>query len=139
MHKVLSTKQLCFLSKRSTVDAIIENFEELLQRKQQHKPIKSTLFPLSKAFGRVDHHLLLAKCEKHGLRGTVKRLLHSFLSNRGQFVLFSDNSSSMRDIIHGVTRSRTTSPSFLHQSSSNECQKLRAYLICRRYKYFWRL
>ena len=33
-HKVLSGRQLGFLSKRSTVDIIIEPFEALLERKK---------------------------------------------------------------------------------------------------------
>ena len=91
-HRALSGRQLGFLSNRSTVDAIIETFEALLERKQQHKPFQCTLLDLSKAFDTVDHQLLPAKCERYGLRGTVGRLLRSFLCNLKQFVRFSDNS-----------------------------------------------
>ena len=80
-HKVMSGRQLVFLSKRSTVDAVIETFEALLERKQQHKPFQSTVLDISKAFDTVDHQLLLAKCERYGLSGTAKRLLRSFLFN----------------------------------------------------------
>ena len=102
-HKVLSGRQLGFLSKRSTVDAIIETFEALIERKQQHKAIQCTLLDLSKAFDTVDHHLLPANCEKYGLKGTIGQLLRSFLSNRKQFAVL-DNSSNMRDITHGVSQ-----------------------------------
>ena len=111
-HKVLSGRQLGFLIKRSTVDAIMETFEALFERKEQHKPFQCTLLDLSKAFDTVDHQLLLANCERYGLRGTVGRLLRSFLSNRKQFVHFSDNSSNM--CTPGI-RSRTSSLSFVHQ------------------------
>ena len=109
-HKALSGRKLGFLSKRSTVDAIIETFEALIERKQQHKPFQCTLFDLSKAFDTVDHQLPLAKCERYGLRGTVGRLLRSFLSNRKQFVQFSDNSSNMRDITHAVPQGSVLGP-----------------------------
>ena len=105
-NKVLSGRQLGFLSKHSTV----ETFEALLERKQQHKPFQCTLLDLSKAFDTVDHQLLLAKCERYGLRGTVGRLLCSFLSNRKQFVQFSDNSSNMRDITYGVPQGSVLGP-----------------------------
>ena len=83
-------------------DANIETFEALLERKQQHEEFQCTLFDLSKAFDTVDHQLPLAKCERYGLRGTVERLLRSFLSNRNRFVQFFDNSSNMRDLTHCV-------------------------------------
>ena len=109
-HQVLSGRQLCFLSKRSTVEAMIETFEALLERKQQHKPFQCFLLDLSKAIDTVDHRLLPAKCERYGLRGTVGRLLGSFLSNRKQFGQFSDNSLNMRDITHGVTQGSVLGP-----------------------------
>ena len=57
-RKVLSGRQLGFRIKRSMVDAIIETFEALFERKQRHKPYQCTLFDLSKAFDTVDHQLL---------------------------------------------------------------------------------
>ena len=106
----MSGRLLGFLSKRSTVDTIIETFEALSERKQHHKPFQCTLLDLSKALDTVDHQLLLAKCERYGLRGTVGRLLRSFLSNRKQFLQFSDNSTNMRDIIHGVPQGSILGP-----------------------------
>ena len=73
-------------------------------------PLQCTLLDLSKAFDTVDHQLLLAKCERYGLRGTVGRLMCSFLSNRRQCVQFSDNSSNMRDITHGIPQGSVLGP-----------------------------
>ena len=53
---------------------------------------------IHKAFGTVDHNILLYKMYNYGVRGVAYRWFVSYLTNRKQFTCIKDVSSSMHDI-----------------------------------------
>ena len=55
-----------------------------------------------KAFDTVDHHILLNKMYKYGIRGIAFKWVASYLSNRSQFVLFKDLKSEYATVTCGV-------------------------------------
>ena len=109
-HSILSNRQIGFLSKRSTVDAILETFDKIISHRCKETEIHCTLLDLSKAFDTVDHTILLEKCQKLGLRGKIYSLLKSYLNNRQQFVMFKNESSKLNHISCGVPQGSVVGP-----------------------------
>src|SRR5829696_7279519 len=65
---------------------------------------------LKKAFDTVNHEILLSKLEQYGLRGPVKNLFSSYLSNRQQYTFISEVSSPLKTIPHGVPQGSVLGP-----------------------------
>ena len=60
---------------------------------------------LSKAFGTIDHNLLIAKLEAYGFSYSFLKYLKSYLDNRQQRVNINNNYSSLETILKGITKS----------------------------------
>ena len=63
-----------------------------------------------KAFDTVCHRKLLHKLEHYGIRGETLKLLHSFFSNRQQFVSFQNLSSETLTNNYGVPQGSSLEP-----------------------------
>ena len=57
---------------------------------------------LSKAFDTIDHKILMSKLQHYGVRGLPLQLLHTYLSNRSQKVLFNGKMSKSLSLNCGV-------------------------------------
>lgn len=68
------------------------------------------MLDLSKAFGLVEHQLLLEKCEVYGLRGKVNDLLSSYLNGWKQFVRVDGLDSTMLIVRCGVPQGSCLGP-----------------------------
>ena len=65
---------------------------------------------LSKAFDTIDHKILMSKLQHYGVRGLPLQLLHSYLSNRLQKVLFKGKFSKSFSLNCGVPQGSTLGP-----------------------------
>ena len=65
---------------------------------------------LSKAFGTLDHTILLDKLLYYGIRGTAYNLLISYLENTEQFVELNDTASKTLHIVTGVPQGSILGP-----------------------------
>ena len=84
--------------------AALEIIDRLLtQLDGQLIPINFYL-DLSKAFDSLNHNILLNKLSYYGVGHMANTLLRSYLSNRKQYVLVGDVSSSTQPITSGGTR-----------------------------------
>ena len=81
-YNILYDSQYGFRSKHSCEDAILELVGRVLQSKNDDKYCAGIFLDLSKAFDTLDHHLLLQKMEKYGIRGLTLDWFKSYLSNR---------------------------------------------------------
>ena len=101
-NKVIANSQYGFRENRSTSTALLELLEEITAASDQNKYTVGVFIDLRKAFDTIDHNLLIKKLESYGLRGIVNTWLHSYLTNRKQYVELDKVSSSFLKVICGV-------------------------------------
>ena len=63
-----------------------------------------------KAFDTVSHKILLNKLYHYGIRGPAHKLMESYLSERKQYVIIKNSSSSTRSINIGVPQGSILGP-----------------------------
>ena len=99
---LLCSQQYGFRKNSSTELAALEVIDRLLtQLDGQLIPINFYL-DLSKAFDSLNHNILLNKLSYYGVTHMANTLLSSYLSNRKQYVMVGDVSSSTQPITSGV-------------------------------------
>ena len=67
---------------------------------------------LSKAFDTLSFDIILPKLKYYGVMGTELRLLTDYLTNRKQYVVFSNHCSDITDIVNGVPQGSILGPLF---------------------------
>ena len=110
INDLLSKKQLGFISKRSTIDALVEVAERICDLRSRKTGCSLHLLDLSKALDTVDHKLLIRKYEIYRLRGRALNILTSYLSNRKQFEDFNGETSSNLGVNCGVPKGSVLGP-----------------------------
>ena len=65
---------------------------------------------MSKAFDTLNFDILLKKLEHYGINGSAKRLIHSYLADRLQFVEFNSYKSTYIPISTGVPQGSVLGP-----------------------------
>ena len=101
-HQIISKCQFGFQEKLSTTDALTDMCLHI-QNQQACKKITSGVFiDLKKAFGTVDHQILLQKLAHYGVRGIPLKLFSDYLKNRYQFTCVNSVNSNPKLITVGV-------------------------------------
>ena len=101
---LISCAQHGFRSNRSTVTAVTEMVELIVEALDRGDDCCLVCCDLSKAFDCVNHTTLLAKLDSVGVRGMAKQLFESYLSNRKQMVDLGIEKSQIRPVSAGVAQ-----------------------------------
>ena len=109
-HNILSNRQFGFRKKHSTNLALISLTEEIRRFLDSGKFSCGVFIDLQKAFDTVDHKILLRKLEIYGVRGVANNWFRSYLTNRIQYVSYSDTISSKRKLSIGVPQGSVLGP-----------------------------
>ena len=130
-HNILYDSQYGFKSRHSCEDAILEMVSRLLQARNEDKHCAGIFLDLSKAFDTLDHHLLLCKMEKYGIRGVALDWFRSYLSNRSLVAKINDQSnkiyySTRHPITYGTAQGSCWGP-LLFIIFCNDIQRLDLY------------
>ena len=94
----------------STKDALYHITNIVYNNLDNSKPTLVTFLDLAKAFDTVDHHILLSKLFRVGIRGQALDLLKSYLANRYQKVKINNDESNYKEIIMGVPQGTILGP-----------------------------
>ena len=101
-HNILIDKQFGFRVGRSTanaVDCLVDSISNKLDNKYKCLTVS---IDLKKAFDTLDNGILFKKLSNFGIRGISLDLLHSYLTNRKQYVYYHNVESNLRRINIGV-------------------------------------
>lgn len=109
-YGIISKSQHGFCQNRSTITAIEDIMQTILEALDNNKHIQMTCFDLSKAFDSVSHRILLNKLFYYGIRGNVHDLLSSYLTNREQYVICHGQKSRKIEVKRGVPQGSVIGP-----------------------------
>lgn len=109
-HDILYHMQYGFRSGSSTSNVLCELVDSLYASFEKRNMVGAVFIDLKKAFDTLDHEVLLAKLAAYGVRGQANNLLRSYLSERKQFVVVNQISSSSKCIPIGVPQGSNLGP-----------------------------
>ena len=94
--------QFGFRQNYSTAHALISLTETIRKYLGEGKFACDIFVDLQKAFGTVEHDILLTKFKHYGVRGPANDWFKSYLSDRKQFVSINAHDSYLAPILHDV-------------------------------------
>lgn len=108
--EILSDKQFGFRTKRSASDALAYVTKHIYEKLDASQPIVAIFLDLAKAFDAVNHHLLVQKLHRAGIRGKILCLIKDYLSGREQVVKIGDTVSYVQTVKCGVPQGTILGP-----------------------------
>ena len=101
--------QFGFRKGYSTEYVILETVEKLKSSVDDQKITCGIFLDFSKAFDTINHHILLEKLYKYGIRGLPHAWFSSYITNRKQYVKVGNTESSLKTITWCTSRLHTKS------------------------------
>ena len=109
-NTLLHLLQFGFRQNYSTMHALISLTETIRKYLDEGKFACGIFADLQKAFGMVEHDILLTKLEHYGVRGLANDWFKSYLSDRKQFVSINGHDSNLAFVLYGVPQGSVVGP-----------------------------
>ena len=110
INNLITPAQYGFQQNLSTEMAILELQDRITNQLINDRLSLGVFLDLSKAFDTLDHHILLDKLDKLGIRGLAKNWFTDYLYNRQQYVQYEEYSSTKLPITCGVPQGSILGP-----------------------------
>lgn len=98
-HNLFNPCQHGYIKERSTISALYEFTQHIIQCLENKQVAMGLFLDLSKAYDCLDHSILYQKLLKYGLRANILSWIKSYLSNRQQCVVIKTNGSTTKSDI----------------------------------------
>ena len=102
--------QYGFRREHSTEFATLELPDRILQDIDARNLSLTVVMDLSKAFGTLDHNILLTKLKYYGIQYNELMRFSSYLTNRQQYVELGGISSNLKPLFTGVPQGSILGP-----------------------------
>ena len=109
-NNLFCIQQFGFRPGHSTELAALKQTNHLIIEMDNFKVPTNIYIDLSKAFDTLNFDILLKKLKHYGINGSAKRLIHSYLTDRLQFVEFNSYKSTYLPISTGVLQGSVLGP-----------------------------
>ena len=109
-NNLFCIQQFGFRPRHSTELAALRLANHLITEMDNCKVPTNIYIDLSKAFDTLNFDILLKKLEHYGINESAKRLIHSYLTDRLQFVEFNSYKSTYLPISTGVPQGSVLGP-----------------------------
>ena len=109
-NSILYRKQFGFQNAHSTEDAILQLLNQIIDTFSQEEYTLWIFIDLFKAFDTVNHNILLEKLKAYGIQSENLKRCRRYLSNRKQFVSYSDSKTEMKIVICGLSQGSILGP-----------------------------
>ena len=125
----MASNQYSFRKNHSTSLALLYLYDKIAAAVDERKYTAGLFLDLSKAFGTVNHSILLGKLEHYGIPGLALEWVKSYLCKRLQYVEFSAVSSSYKEILCGVPQGSVLGPLFFLIYINDICHLSNLYYL----------
>ena len=109
-NDIFSNFQFGFREKHSTTHALLTFVEKVTHALEKFSHTIGIFLDFSKAFGTINHDILLNKLSHYGIRGKALEWFRSYLSNRQQYVFVNGCNSQTKNIDCGVPQDSLLGP-----------------------------
>ena len=105
-HNVIYKTQYCFQKHTFTTHAVLDIVSTAYDNINRNLDTGLIFLDLRKAFDCVPHDILLAELKHYGIRGTLNRLIETFL-DRSQYTRINGIDSKIKSVKYGVAQGLT--------------------------------
>ena len=109
-NNILYEKQFGFRKYHSTIDALINLHDYIIDKLNSKNKVIGVFIDLKKAFDSIDINILIEKLKYYGIVGPYNTLLESYLKDRNICTIVNNNKSNPKNIKYGVPQGSVIGP-----------------------------